>query len=453
MFNVISTLDFATCLFSIAAIIIVLRGWRNNDLSEGVKFTLLGLITLTYFHDFTNFLEWSGINYALEVEYYIEILGPVLWFLVFYLFSQCILRETLERAMRRYRTLFEAAGESILIADISKEKGARFVDCNDATLKIFGCDKREDILGKSPEDFSPEKQPDGKVSYEQVIEVGKRTLSGNPQFFEWVHLRPDGTPFDAEISLTPIELEDKIHILAITRDITDRKKIQQMKNTLIRDVSHTLKSPLAVVKMACSMIEKGITTSNMEIAKRGREIAEENIAKAAKDVDNILRMASFEASESVSITENKEVIPLKGLLEGIASGMYHFCTEKGLEIDVDIPDGADKVLALPNDCKLLFENIMDNACKFTKKGRVAVTSRLNGSFVDVDITDTGCGIDSNNIDKVFEKFYKRHPTVEGMGLGLSICKEIVTRNSGSIKIYSEGRDKGTKVVVSLLKGE
>ena len=156
-------------------------------------------------------------------------------------------------------------------------------------------------------------------------------------------------------------------------------------------------------------------------------------------------MASYESSSSSSVMKNKEVISIKKLLEDIASDMCNICAINGLEINVDIPDGADKVFALSNDCKLLFENIIDNACKFTKKGRISVTSKLNGSFVEVDIIDTGIGITPDNIDQVFEKFHKRHPTVAGMGLGLSICKEIVARNSGNIEIFSEGKDKGTKV--------
>ena len=127
-----------------------------------------------------------------------------------------ILRK-LEENETKYRALFENANDSIIL--MSKDQ---FIDCNSKTLEIFGC-KREEIIGNTPMAFSPAQQPDGRDSDEKAQEKIVATLAGNPQRFEWLHRKLDGTSFETEVSLNRITLNEQTLLQAIIRDITDRK--------------------------------------------------------------------------------------------------------------------------------------------------------------------------------------------------------------------------------------
>ncbi len=125
--------------------------------------------------------------------------------------------DALKENEKRYRMLFESANDAIFI--MSED---RFIECNNMTLKMFGCDKKEDIIGHNPWNYSPNQQPDGTDSRKKALNVIQAALEGIPQRFYWKHNRKDKTLFDAEVSLNRIELEGKIYLQALVRDITER---------------------------------------------------------------------------------------------------------------------------------------------------------------------------------------------------------------------------------------
>ena len=133
---------------------------------------------------------------------------------------------SLRASENRYRSLFDTANDAIFI--MSNEI---FIDCNEQTLKMFGC-TREQIIGVSPYEFSPELQPDGLSSKTKALKMIKAVRHGKPQSFEWKHRRLDGTLFDAEISLNLVELSQSFFIQAIVRDISSRKHSEDLLKVL-----------------------------------------------------------------------------------------------------------------------------------------------------------------------------------------------------------------------------
>lgn len=125
----------------------------------------------------------------------------------------------------RYKQLFESSNDAILLYKYDK-----LIDYNQKALKIFGAEHQTDFLANFA-NLNPEYQPNGRRSDEFANEIIEKTLNGEPQFFEWVHLRADGTTFIAEISLSKMEGEEDGLLQSIIRDITEKI---QLKNNLIK---------------------------------------------------------------------------------------------------------------------------------------------------------------------------------------------------------------------------
>lgn len=125
----------------------------------------------------------------------------------------------LKEAESKFRILFETANDGIFLLD---ENG--FVDCNQKAAGMYGLTK-EEIIGRSPVDLSPERQPDGRRSSVVAAEKIQAALQGESQHFEWLSIRADNTTFDVDISLNRIEFGGAVYLEAVVRDITGRKRV------------------------------------------------------------------------------------------------------------------------------------------------------------------------------------------------------------------------------------
>ncbi|MBS3816097.1 MAG: PAS domain S-box protein [Candidatus Thermoplasmatota archaeon] len=129
--------------------------------------------------------------------------------------------ERLKKREEKYRAIFESANDAIFTM-----KDYKFVDCNKKTEEIFEVESDE-ILNEHPWKFSPEEQPDGRSSEEKAKEKIDKAREEGPQFFEWVHEKADGTPIETEVSLNKYEMGEEEYVMAVVRDITERKKTKR----------------------------------------------------------------------------------------------------------------------------------------------------------------------------------------------------------------------------------
>lgn len=130
-------------------------------------------------------------------------------------------RDALAASEQRYHAVFESARDAIFLM-----KDGAFVDCNDEGCLLFEAD-REQIVGSPPHQFSPDRQADGRPSVAAALGFIQAATRGDAQFFDWRHQTTDGKIKDTEVSLARMEVNDEPHLLAVVRDVTDRKRAER----------------------------------------------------------------------------------------------------------------------------------------------------------------------------------------------------------------------------------
>jgi PAS domain S-box-containing protein len=137
-----------------------------------------------------------------------------------------------------YHILFEASNDAIILMNEDM-----FIECNGKAVKMFGCPDKSVLINNPPFKFSPDLQPDGRNSEEKAKELIKTALSGEPQYFRWLHSRYDGTPFLTEIYLHKIGYISLPHLIVIINDISDReaavsaqRESKELFNTIVKNM-------------------------------------------------------------------------------------------------------------------------------------------------------------------------------------------------------------------------
>ena len=222
-------------------------------------------------------------------------------------------------------------------------------------------------------------------------------------------------------------------IRAINRMTAELQGTQTLRSDFIANVSHELKTPLAVMGNYAEMLQTpGIgEAERLEYAGAIRRSAR----RLAALVTNILKLNKLENQQ---IFPKHEEFDLSGQLCETMLGFEDAWEEKGLNIETDITDEV-YICADPELLSLVWSNLISNAVKFTPRGgTVGVALRSDADGVEVTVSDTGCGIDPETGRHIFEKFYQgdtSHAT-EGNGLGLALVKRVIDILDGEISVRS-----------------
>ncbi len=357
----------------------------------------------------------------------------------------------------KYRTLFEKAGDAIFFLEAAGENTGRIVDANHCAARMHGYTRKE-LIGKNI------KELDGPEDAKKATERIRRMAKGEWIRTEATHRKKDGSLFFVEISAGIIHLDGTPFILAFDRDISKKIKTEIEKQELRKKLYQAQKME-AIGNLSAGIahdfnnILSGILGSSQLLSLYASESP-----KLKNEIDKIIN-GTHRAAElvrqilSFSRQTETEKLPVRvsaivqEALKLIRASMPSF-----IDIDTRI-SSRTRILADPGRIHQLIMNLCTNACHAMAEegGTLRVIVRdtdisdhesdpefnlAPDKFLTLEISDTGCGISQEHIDRIFEPYFSLNPHKGGTGLGLSIVHAVVEEHQGHIKVISH-QDKGS----------
>lgn len=321
---------------------------------------------------------------------------------------------SIEQEKLKNQFIIDNIGQGIILFD----ENLNILNCNSIALEIFNIeDRKENYLYFIR-----------SLTFQKALETCLKDKE-NIQIEEIINDKK------YQITLTSVSYKDSTlkAISMVLYDITKEKKIQEMKQDFFANASHELKSPLTSIIGYQQMIDQGILTNESEI----KEATKKTLLEAQRMnalIKDMLELSFLESEVKVETSSTK----IKPIILNSLSSLEKRIIDKNLTITTSLED--IEVNIPYRDVEHLVNNLIENAVKYNKEhGEINIDlSSKNNSLI---IQDTGIGIEKENLDRVFERFYqidKSHTKGnEGTGLGLSIVRHICLKYNIEIKLESE----------------
>ncbi|MDP2673346.1 MAG: ATP-binding protein [Dehalococcoidia bacterium] len=224
--------------------------------------------------------------------------------------------------------------------------------------------------------------------------------------------------------------------LVVLRDVTDVKRVEQVRRDFVANVSHELRTPLASVKSVIETLQGG--------ALEDEATAREFLARADAEIDRLVQMVEelLELSriESGEVPFDQQPVEMGNVLAEAVERLWPQAERQGLKLTLDVSPDLPPVVGDAERLGRVAVNLLQNAIKFTPAGgSIRVSVALAGGDVTVKVSDTGTGIAPEDLPRVFERFYKadRSRGSIGTGLGLAVVRHTVEAHGGSVSAESE----------------
>jgi len=343
-----------------------------------------------------------------------------------------------------FRLAVEACPDGMLMTDGS----GTIVLVNSETERLFGY-RRSELIGQSVEILVPErmrKHHSGhRARYAEHPRV--RRVEASHDLFG---LRRDGSEFPVEIGLNPIHTADGLFVLNVVIDISDRQRVDRLKDEFVSTVSHELRTPLTSIAGSLGLLLGGAAGKLPDSVSRFLGIAHSNCTRLVRLINDILDIEKIEAG---SVVFNFKRTELRLLAEQVIEANRGYADGFAVRVRLDPAASDGKVLADPDRLAQVITNLVSNAVKFSPRdGEVAVCIAHRDGHMRIAVRDHGPGIPPEFKPRIFEKFAQADATDArqkgGTGLGLSIARKIVTRLGGTIG-FKDADGGGTEFFVEL----
>jgi signal transduction histidine kinase/CheY-like chemotaxis protein len=239
-------------------------------------------------------------------------------------------------------------------------------------------------------------------------------------------------------------LEQQLINIALTKKSEDLEKALSIKTDFLNNISHEIRTPInGLVNLSSLLAENWKKYSDSEHYKIIKTIAESS-NRLIKIINNVLDISKFTSGKmSMTMIEGNLEQLLRAMIIELES--IYLIQYKDIVIETNIQIGIDSAVKMdPDRINQVLHNLIDNAFKFTKAGKIKISLRTQSKNLEVVIEDEGIGIAEEELEEIFNPFVQSNKTKDcatGTGLGLSICKEIVAAHNG--KIWAENKIIGS----------
>jgi PAS domain S-box-containing protein len=346
-----------------------------------------------------------------------------------------------QEARRRLAAIVESSDDAI----IGQTLDGHIASWNRGAERLYGYSAAE-VVGKPLSVLVPPDHPDEVPSLLDRLARGEHI-----DHFETQRVRKDGTRVDVSLTISPIRDAEGTVVGAskIARDITARKEEDRRKTEFLALLAHELRNPLAPLRSGLQVIR--LAGDNRATVERESVKMERQLHHLVRLVDDLLDVSRISRGK---LQLRKERITLATAVGHALEVCEAAVKERGHELTVSLPGepvyvDADKTRLAQAIC-----NLLSNAVKYSERGsRIWLSAGREGGDALISVRDTGVGIPSHMLTRVFEMFTQVDRTLEksqgGLGVGLGIVKRLVELHGGSVEAKSEGDGKGSEFVIRL----
>jgi PAS domain S-box-containing protein len=321
--------------------------------------------------------------------------------------------------------LIEVCPFSIIVV----ESFGKIVLANSETERMFGY-AQDELIGQTVDLLVPTRLRTQHARHRGQFAAHPQTVLGRNLCGQ----RKDGTEFPAEVGLSPIHTNEGMLMLGVIVDISERLRIEGLKDEFVATVSHELRTPLTSIAGALNLLFNDAGGTLPVHAKRLLKIAHANSQRLVRLVNSILDMERIEFGKVVFVQKPVEV---RSLVEEAIEANRGFADGFGVRIRLDPASAAGDIRGDPDWLLQVVTNLLSNAVKFSPPAEdVEVAIEKLGGNLRISVRDHGHGVPEDFKPRIFEKFAQADASdarqLGGTGLGLSIVKQIVTRLGGEV---------------------
>lgn len=343
----------------------------------------------------------------------------------------------------RQSAIFDSATDGMMLLDAH----GHIRSLNPAAAEMFGYDPEEMRGQPVAMLYRDPPSPERSEAFLRAIDARR---GGATQAQEFVGKRKDGLVFPTEVAVSVVSHQAARTYLAVVRDVTDRKQVEQMKSEFVSVVSHELRTPLTSIAGSLGLLAGGAAGKIPDRAKKLVDIAQSNSARLVRLINDILDIEKIEAGKMAFDIRPLPLAPL--IAQGVQANAA-FASGLGVAIRVDRIAAEVAVRADEDRLMQVLTNLLSNAAKFSPQGSTVRVKVTPGTATHrISVADSGPGIPEAFRDRIFQKFAQADASDTrakgGTGLGLSIVAELVERMDGKVS-FESAEGEGSTFFVDL----